>query len=319
LSSWARPVGEARRPAGALPRRARPPGRGTHATGTHGTTILASDVVPHTPPGRSHLTGDEHRTTDPAAPGPDPADALLPIEESDDLHGYETGMARLVRRSGRWLAAVLAAALLLPGAAWLVDELAFRRSGGAVESALGEDAALVESVLLVRSVDCTGQVSTGSAFVVAVDGAVRVVTNRHVVDGGRTVSLRPLAGGAAQRVESHALSSSADVAVLTPREGTELPPALELGEDPRAGEEVRLIGFPSALPFTTAGTIAHSAPDRTVVDLQVDPGASGSPIVDSEDRVVAQVFGRTGDGHGVATPASRLRAAVADARPAPPC
>lgn len=237
----------------------------------------------------------------------------------DDLDGYETTMSRLARRSRGWLALLLAAALVVPGTRWLFDELAFQRSGDAVEEQLGDDAALVEAVLLVRSIDCTGRTSTGSGFVTGVGPDTVVLTNRHVVDGARTVSLRRLTGGPSVPVAEHALSPSADVAVLRAGEDTELPAPLVLGDDPRVGEQVRLVGFPAAMPYTTAGTVAEVSPRRALLELQTDPGASGSPVVDGDDRVVAQIFARTGDGLGVATTASALREAVEEAEPAPGC
>lgn len=260
-------------------------------------------------------------TTAPDTPAAAPtgaADAARPAA-SDDLDGYETTMSRLARRSRGWLALLLAAALVIPAGSWLVDEFIFQRSGSAVESELGEDADLVASVLLVRSIGCSGQVSTGSAFVADVDGAIHIVTNRHVVAGAGTVSLRRLTGGPSFPVAAHAVSPSADVAVLTPAEDVDVPPPLVLGGDPAPGEEVRLIGFPSARPYTTAGTVARVGPHQVLVELQVTGGASGSPVVGEDDRVVAQVYGRTGDGTGVATPAGALRTAIADAEPAAGC
>jgi S1-C subfamily serine protease len=256
-------------------------------------------------------------------PSPDPTTerptgpAWGPAAHGDDLDGYETSMARFARRFKGWLAAIVAVALIVPAGGWLVDELLFQRSAGQVEADVASG--VVDAVLLVRAVSCDGQVSTGSAFVVELDGQPRMVTNRHVVAGARTVSVRGLEGGPSRRVASHALATGADVAVLEATDPASLPAPLVLGPPAEVGQDVRLVGFPAALPFTTAGTVEDVAPRRLMLDLRTDPGASGSPVVDSEDRVVGQIFARTDDGRGVATSANALARAIATAEPAPAC
>lgn len=243
----------------------------------------------------------------------------LPAEppRHDDLEGYETSMARFARRFRVWLAALLAAALVVPLGGWLIDEIAYRVSGSQVEAEV--DPAVVDAVLLVRAIGCDGRVSTGSAFVADVDGTPTVITNRHVVDGARTVSLRALEGGPSTAAAGTRLAVGADVAVVEVADPATLPEPLALGRAPEPQQEVRLVGFPAALPFTTAGTVEAVGQGQVLLDLRTDPGASGSPVVDLDDRVVAQVFARTEDGRGVATPVDVLAQAVATAEPAPPC
>jgi S1-C subfamily serine protease len=262
-------------------------------------------------------------TPHPAAPTPDPADQASATDE-DDLAGVETAMSRLLRASRRWLALLVAAALLLPTGAWLLDELEFRRSGAAVVETLeGElrGEAVGDTVLLVRTIGCTPTMSgSGSAFVVdAGDGAV-VITNRHVVERARQVGVRHLDGTSTARVTQVRISDTADVAVLEVADPGALPPALTLATvGPSVGEEVRLIGFPAAQPFTTAGTIVDVAPSQLLLELEVVPGASGSPVVTAEGHVAGQIHAVTADGLGVATPAAQLRRSIADARPIEPC
>ena len=236
--------------------------------------------------------------------------------DPDSLEGLETSMSRFLG-PGRWvLALVLAVALVFPVGGWLLDELAFRGSGDAVGEELGDSAFLADAVLLVRSVDCGGAVSTGSAFAVEIDDEVVLVTNRHVVDGARTIGVRPLDGGPSVRVATHAVSDVADVAVLELGDGAQMPQSLPSGSLAGIGDEVRIIGFPGGRAATSTGTVSLARAERMVLDLQVDPGASGSPVLDEEGNVVGQVFARTSDGAGIATPLPRLLEAATEVGPA---
>lgn len=231
-------------------------------------------------------------------------------------------MARLGVHGRRWLALVVAIGLVIPAGAWLVNEIGYRRSGAAVVATLEGELAgtdLARTVMLVRSVGCAGSVATGSAFVVATDRGPELVTNAHVVADSRTVGVRTLDGGTDLRVTAVRLSDAADVAVLEVSVPADLPPALTVGDAPLGGDPARLIGFPAATPFTTAGTVAAATPRQLVLDLQVDPGASGSPVVDLDGRVLGQVYGVLPDGRGLATPVALLLDAIATATPADTC
>jgi hypothetical protein len=223
--------------------------------------------------------------------------------DPDGLDDVSTPMSRLVGRTGRALAVLLAVVLVVPLAGWLWSELDFRRSAGEVTEVAADAAA---SVYLVRGVGCDGRGRSGSAFVAEIAGERVLLTNRHVVDRVESLGLRALTGGTAVEVTGVRLAEGPDVAVLTVADPDGLPPPLPVGRRPQQGQEVRLVGFPAAQPFTTAGTVASVDARRVLLDLEVDPGASGSPVIDGDGVVIAQVFGRTPDGLGVATPAAVL-------------
>jgi S1-C subfamily serine protease len=241
----------------------------------------------------------------------------------DDLEGASTSLSRLVAGTRSWLAILLAIGLIVPAGAWLVDEYVFQRSADAVIATLDGErsgAAAAETVLLVRTVGCAGTSSTGSAFVVETAGGPALVTNRHVVEDARTVGVRGLEGASDVRVTEVRLSDTADVAVLTVADPDALPPALELGRGvPTVDTSIRIVGFPAGTPFTDAGRVAEVGGAQLLLEVEVSPGASGSPVVADDGRVVGQVFATSGDGRGVATPADALRAAIGDARPSEPC
>lgn len=236
----------------------------------------------------------------------------------DDLAGYETTMSRFVERAKGWLGVLLAAALVIPLGAGLLQTLVFDRAGDEVADQLAAselDAALADSVLLVGGTSCTGGGSvTGTAFAVTVDGRDLLLTNAHVVADVRTLGVRPIDGGPGVQVASWRPSRTADVAVLELQDPTDLPAPLALADEaPVAGTPIRTVGFPSGLPFTAAGEVATVGRDRIELDVRVDPGASGSPVLDSTTGdVVAQVFARTSEGRGVATSLGTVRAALDD-------
>lgn len=256
-------------------------------------------------------------------PGPRPWDPE-PVGDADDLDVLRARRSRRMQPLVRLLAAVVAMAMLLPAGMWLADELGFRRASDAVvetlEGALeGTDAA--DTVLLVRTVGCRpGSSGSGSAFVVDTADGPALLTNRHVVDEARTVGVRSLDGEREVEVAGVRVSDVADVAVLEVADPDDLPPPLSLrGFLPEPGTPVRLIGFPAATPLTTTGTVAAAEESRLLLDLQVDPGASGSPVVDDDGRVLGQVYAVTEDGLGLATPAALLPEATRHTRPASGC
>jgi S1-C subfamily serine protease len=249
-------------------------------------------------------------------PEPHRLDPHLPDPDED---GLDAARQRIRRRIRALLAAVAVVALVVPLGGWLVDELTYRVSGREVAAELGADAELVDALLLVRAGRCDGRVSTGSAFVVDLGDGPVVVTNRHVVEAARSVGVRPFAGGAAITVTAVRVSDVADVAVLEVADPSQLPSPLATGRPVAEGDDVRLVGFPAAQPFTSRGVVASAAPGALVVDLVTDPGASGSPVVDEDGLVVGQVFARTVDGQGIATPVTLLADAVRGAVPAEGC
>lgn len=250
-------------------------------------------------------------------PGPDADPGGAP--DPDDLAGYDPLLRRVVRRTGLVLGVLVSIGLVLPAGSWVVDELRFRRSGDAVVAALGDDDVLADALVLVRTTRCDGGVATGSGFLLDLAAGPVLVTNRHVVDQARSVGVRPLTGSLAWTVEAVAVSDRADVAVLTLGPEVSLPAPLAPGAPARIGQQVRTVGFPAGQPATDTGQVAAAAVGRLLVAAPTRPGASGSPVLDTDGRVVGQLHARTPTGDGVATPILALREAIATARPAPPC
>lgn len=239
-----------------------------------------------------------------------------PYGHDDDLEDYTTPMRRFIEVVKPYLGIVLAIALVVPLGGGLLNWFLFDRAGDQVAGQLEDadvDAALIDAVFLVRATACNGSgTSSGTAFATVLDGQDVLVTNRHVVSGAQTVGVQALSGEPGPRVTSWRVAGVADVAVLFFDEAefsTVLPIA---DEAPAEGTDVRTVGFPNAMPFTTTGAIADASDSRLDLDLEVDPGASGSPVLVDSGAVVGQVYARTQSGAGVATALPALVEALND-------
>jgi len=140
--------------------------------------------------------------------------------------------------------------------------------------------------------------SSGSGFVVAQG---RALTNHHVIDGCRRVSLRTPTGGT---LEARVLASDArrDLALLG-YEGEAGPPLAFRDRPPVArGEMVVTYGFPlsgvlSSGPTLTTGDISALAglrdnPLHFQISAPVQPGNSGGPLLDGNAHVVGVVVSK---------------------------
>ncbi len=234
---------------------------------------------------------------------------------SDDLDTYETASRRFLRWAAPAIGVAVAIALVIPLGSGIIAWLGFSRAGDRVVEELTAadlDASLVASVLLVGATDCrTGRSVTGTAFAFDHDGGTVVVTNRHVVDDVALVGLRTLRGNPGPEVVSWRLSDLGDVAILDLADIRDAPPALVAARTmARVGEPVRTVGFPYGSPFTSGGDVSAVEGSRAVFSTEVDPGASGSPVLDADGLVVGQVYAQDADGRAVGTPLDPLLAAI---------
>jgi S1-C subfamily serine protease len=142
-------------------------------------------------------------------------------------------------------------------------------------------------------------VATGTGFVI--DASGHIVTNEHVVAGGRmvTVQTAPRARRLTARVVGRDPSTDLALLRVDPGEAADLAP-LPLGDsdDVRVGDTAVAIGSPYGLQHTlTVGVV--SATERTIdapdgfpihdavqTDAAINPGNSGGPLLDSAGRVI---------------------------------
>ncbi|GLZ38989.1 serine protease PepD [Actinokineospora sp. NBRC 105648] len=157
----------------------------------------------------------------------------------------------------------------------------------------------------VRTANAQG---IGSGVILSADG--RILTNYHVVDGARTISIT-FSDGKTADAQVVGTDASADLAVVQ-AEGVSGLTAAELGDSSqvRVGDEVIAVGSPAGLQGTVTTGIV-SALDREVnipsesdsrsvrggagstvsykaiqTDASINQGNSGGPLFDTAGRVI---------------------------------
>ena len=167
----------------------------------------------------------------------------------------------------------------------------------------------------IRNVGC-GSVSTGSGF--AID-ARTLITNRHVVADSAELQLSTYDGRdiAATTASTAAL---ADLALV--RTTDDLPAVPELAPtDPAPGDTVTVVGYPEGGRLAvTSGTVIGGTTDPLnenlgevlVTDAEVEPGSSGSAVLDADGRVVGVVYAKNTLDQSFIVPVSTLRSLLDD-------
>jgi S1-C subfamily serine protease len=176
---------------------------------------------------------------------------------------------------------------------------------------------------VVSKSDCATE--AGSAWPVARD---YLVTNAHVVAGGRTVTVQTPAASGGQDVAATVVlfDPEVDVAILHVP-GSGLSPLHLAAEDPTRGAAGAVIGYPGGgaektVPAAVRGTENAQGHDiyglglvtRRIEVLQatVIPGNSGGPVVDRQGLVIGLVFAAStlDSGEGYALTPSQISADI---------
>lgn len=162
-------------------------------------------------------------------------------------------------------------------------------------------------VFRVRSVAC---LVTGTSF--AVSGGI--ATNRHVASGATTLALATW-DGVDFTVKVRAISQVDDLALLSAAPNA--PAAVFASNDPAPGAKVWVAGYPlgdqlSLLAGHVLGYVSGSPFDEPgqIIEISnaIQPGNSGSPLLDSKGQVVGIVFAiDTQNNDGLAIPLSTLQ------------
>jgi S1-C subfamily serine protease len=167
----------------------------------------------------------------------------------------------------------------------------------------------------IRNIGC-GELSTGTGF--AIDDHT-LVTNRHVVSGLATLQVATY-DGRDIAVADAASATVADLAIVHTKDA--LPAIATLAEtDPQTGDHVTIVGYPSGGPLTLSDGIILGTQDDPlqtslgqvlVSDALVQPGSSGSPVLDDAGLVVGVVYAKSEDNRTYIVPISTLQSMLAD-------
>ena len=167
----------------------------------------------------------------------------------------------------------------------------------------------------IRNVGCNS-LSTGSGF--AIDEST-LITNRHVVADSSDLQLSTY-DGRDVAVTASSTAALADLAVV--RTADALPTAPGLAEaDPDPGDEVTVVGYPQGGALTvTSGQVIGATTDPLnenlgqvlVTNAEVEPGSSGSAVLDADGRVVGVVYAKNSTGQSFVVPVSTLRQLLDD-------
>ena len=167
----------------------------------------------------------------------------------------------------------------------------------------------------IRNIGC-GALSTGSGF--AIDDHT-VITNKHVVEDTSLLQVSTYDGRDLPADEA-ATAGLADLAIV--RTTDALPTFPELAEsDPEVGDAVTVVGYPlgRALTVTPGHVVARKTDplnetlgEILVTDAPVEPGSSGSAVLDADGQVVGVVYAKDMNGHSFVVPVSTLRSMLDD-------
>jgi serine protease Do len=212
-----------------------------------------------------------------------------------------------------------------PGSSTSVARPASARLAGSATTAAGDTsiikvaAAVGPTVVTIqvgsgRGLGGQAAVGSGSGVIIRKDGWI--LTNRHVVEGARSVSVI-LADGRAWKGTVKAVAANTDLALV--KIGAANLPTARLGDSSglQVGQAVVAIGSPlGEFPGTvTAGIVSGLERSLTVsdgsrqttedlqhliqVDAAINPGNSGGPLLDLQGKVIGIDTAQASDAQGI--------------------
>jgi serine protease Do len=149
----------------------------------------------------------------------------------------------------------------------------------------------------------------GTGFIIHKDGYI--LTNNHVIDGAKDVSLK-LSDGRSFTAKVVGQDAKTDIALLK-IDGAGNLPVLPLGDSDalQSGEPVMAIGNPFGLEHTittgivsATGRVIGGGPydDFIQTDASINPGNSGGPLINARGEAIGMntaIFSRTGGSVGI--------------------
>ena len=175
------------------------------------------------------------------------------------------------------------------------------------------------SIVVVKTAGRTGEDrGLGTGFVIGPDGLI--ATNFHVIGEGRDFRVEFADGRTFRPTEVVAVDRDADLAVV--RVDSKELPSLELGDSDRLrdGQAVFAVGNPLGLEFSvTKGVVAarRELNDRPMIQvaIPIEPGSSGSPLLDLRGSVVGVLAIKSSGALGFAVPVNALKSLLSNPQP----
>jgi S1-C subfamily serine protease len=206
-------------------------------------------------------------------------------------------------------------------------------TGARGESTADVVARVLPGVVNVKTTGFDGDEGEGSGVVIDRGGVI--LTNNHVVEGARTVTVSFNDGRHTKPVKGEVIGTAAerDLAIIRVQLGDLIPVPLGRSSKLRLGDGVLAIGFPlgfSGGPTVTQGIV--SGLDRTVhadggpdlqgllqTDAAINPGNSGGPLVDAAGRLIGinTVAARSAENVGFAISIDEARPVIDEIRNKP--
>ncbi|WP_084127035.1 serine protease [Demequina sp. NBRC 110054] len=163
----------------------------------------------------------------------------------------------------------------------------------------------------LRNIGC-GFIATGTGFIY---DSTTLITNRHVIENSRQIQVSTYNGTS---LTTTAVSSTtvADIAIVRIEESVLTSFAKLAQEDPEDGDVITVIGYPNGGELTTvSGVVLGATSDPLdssigqvlLTSAEVEPGSSGSPVLNESGAVVGVVYAKTDDDRSLIVPVSTLR------------
>jgi len=179
------------------------------------------------------------------------------------------------------------------------------------------------SIVLIKVAGRDGkQKGLGTGFIIRSNGLV--ATNLHVIGEARPISVELADGRSFDVTEVHASDNALDLALV--RIDAQGLPALPLGksDDLKKGQPIVVVGNPQGLQQSVvAGVISgqREVDNRDMIQLAIpiEPGNSGSPLLDVEGRVrgIVTMKSLVTDNLGFAVPVGALQPLLNKPNPVP--
>jgi S1-C subfamily serine protease/regulator of sirC expression with transglutaminase-like and TPR domain len=211
------------------------------------------------------------------------------------------------------LTAGLCGSAALPGGTATADENDKPRSTEELARAIRD------AVVVVVASDREGESrGLGSGFVIGSDGVI--ATNFHVIGEGRPFKIQSAGGKTFEPLRILATDKPNDLAVVQV-DAKDLP-SLELAdsESAKPGQPVLAVGNPFGLRHSVSdGVVAEfrELAGRRMIQLAmpIEPGSSGSPVVDRQGRVLGIISIKSLGNIAFAVPSNNLKAMLDKPRP----